>query len=92
MLAQEEKARVFSRSRGRFFISKRIATTIDGFMGTAPMSAKAGDGVYILPGARVLFVLRARPDGTYRLVGEMYVHVVMQGEAFPMIAQQVTLS
>ncbi|KAL8969391.1 MAG: hypothetical protein Q9183_002012 [Haloplaca sp. 2 TL-2023] len=77
MLAQEEKARVFSRSLGQFFISKRIATTLDGFMGAAPMSAKEGDGIYILPGAR------------------MYVHGIMQGEAFAekqMIAQKVTLS
>ncbi|KAL8872126.1 MAG: hypothetical protein Q9174_002186 [Haloplaca sp. 1 TL-2023] len=95
MLAQEEKARIFARSLGGFFISKRIATTIDGFMGAAPLSAREGDGVYILPGAKVPFVLRGRGDGTYRLVGEVYVHGIMQGEAFAerqMIAQKVTLS
>lgn len=53
-----------------------------------------GDEIFVLSGARVPFVFRARADGTYRLVGEIYVHGIMRGEAFEymdMVEERVTL-
>ncbi|KAL2064662.1 hypothetical protein VTL71DRAFT_3800 [Oculimacula yallundae] len=51
-------------------------------MGLAPLSAKPDDEIWILEGAKIPFVLRPNDDGSYELVGEAYVHGVMQGELF----------
>jgi hypothetical protein len=61
----------------------RFVITEHGFVGTVPESAEAGDVVVILKGAGVPFVLRkssTRP-GAFRLVGECYIHGMMNGEA-----------
>jgi hypothetical protein len=56
-----------------FFVTKR------GYLTLAPRYTKPGDLVCLIFGAEVPFVLR--PDGLrYRLVGECYVHGMMDGE------------
>ena len=82
VLALESKALPFSRQLGTIFASKRLITTNRGYVGAVPTSTKSGDLVFVLPGARVPFILRARSDGNFKLVGEAYVHGIMQGEAF----------
>jgi hypothetical protein len=60
----------------------RFVVTKNAFVGTVPKLAQAGDVVAILKGGRVPFVLQksdARP-GSFRLVGECYVHGLMNGE------------
>jgi hypothetical protein len=42
---------------------------------------QVGDVVAVLFGARVPFVLRQQQDGRYRLIGDCYVHRMMDGEA-----------
>lgn len=64
---------------------RRLFRTDKGFLGLGPDSVRAGDQVWILAGARVPFVLRDvstehGPD-SFELVGESYVHGIMQGEA-----------
>lgn len=81
VLALESKSLPFSRQLGTTFASKRLITTIRGYVGAVPTSAKSGDLVFVLPGAQVPFILSARSDGKHRLVGEAYVHGIMQGEA-----------
>lgn len=76
------------------FASKRLVTTARGYVGAVPISTKSGDSVFVLPGAPVPFILRARSDGKFTLVGEAYVHGIMQGEAFdsqPLTAGEVVL-
>jgi hypothetical protein len=51
-----------------------------GHLGLAPESAEIGDIVCIFHGAVVPFVLRPEADGRYRLLGEAYVHGIMDGE------------
>ncbi|KAL8915907.1 MAG: hypothetical protein Q9208_008803 [Pyrenodesmia sp. 3 TL-2023] len=88
------RALPFSRELAVLFAVKRLFTTSKGFLGSAPESTREGDQIYLLSGGRVPFVLRPRSDGTYRLVGESYVHGIMQGEAFDreqLVASQVTL-
>jgi hypothetical protein len=51
-----------------------------GFVGLCPMEAKAGDIVAVLLGGNVPFVLRKRGEGGYEVVGEAYVHGIMDGE------------
>ncbi|KAI4281215.1 MAG: hypothetical protein L6R38_003877 [Xanthoria sp. 2 TBL-2021] len=81
-LAAEAKALPFARQLGTMFITKRIVTTSRGFVGAALLSTTVGHEVFIMPGGRVPFVLQAKPDGTYQLMGEVYVHGIMRGEAF----------
>lgn len=53
-----------------------------GNVGVGPRSLCDGDQVWILEGGEVPFVLRQKKDGkTYTLLGYMYVHGIMHGEA-----------
>jgi hypothetical protein len=62
----------------RFFITKK------GYFGMGPAQLAEGDQVYILAGGKVPLVLRpvleSQPN-TFELVGDCYVHGVMDGEA-----------
>ncbi|TFB01524.1 hypothetical protein CCMA1212_006209 [Trichoderma ghanense] len=62
----------------RFFITKK------GYFGLGPQKAEPGDGVAVLFGSGVPFVLRgcSTADGkrAWKMVGECYVHGIMQGE------------
>ena len=60
----------------------RFVVTEKGYVGVVPNMARIGDVVAILKGGRVPFILQecdARP-GVFRLVGECYVHCMMNGE------------
>ena len=50
-------------------------------MGMAPYSAHVGDLICVLFGGQTPFVLRKREPEGYLLVGECYVHGIMDGEA-----------
>lgn len=60
---------------------RRFFVTRSGYMGLGPNSMQRGDKVFVFPGGDVPFVLRASETGRYRLVGEAYVHGMMNGEA-----------
>lgn len=83
-----------SHTRGHHFLkllrvvelSTRFKTTAGGLLGHVPVSTMAGDRIFILEGARVPFVLRPSHDKDrdtfhHEIVGEAYVHGIMQGEA-----------
>ena len=55
-----------------------IAT--DGFVGLAPAHSQQGDWICIILGANFPFILRRKPNGHFELVGEAYVHGIMDGE------------
>lgn len=60
----------------------RFVVTKGGFVGVVPNMARIGDVVAILKGGRVPFIVQksvARP-GSFRLVGECYIHCMMNGE------------
>ena len=64
----------------------RIMRTSRGFIGTVPRNTKKGDVVCVLYGGQTPFILRpsdSRP-GMFRLIGDGYVHGLMQGEAMNM--------
>jgi hypothetical protein len=68
------------RSGGRKF-----ALTRDEFFAIVPDGTQPGDVVCIFFGAQTPFVLRASPKSNaspkgYQLVGECYVHGIMEGE------------
>ncbi|PGH27995.1 hypothetical protein AJ80_00250 [Polytolypa hystricis UAMH7299] len=62
--------------RRRLFVSNKR------YIGLGPASMLEGDEIWVLPGAGAAFVLRREgQEGTFRLVGEAYVHGIMDGEA-----------
>ena len=61
-------------SQGRDFF-----TTKAGYMGICPASTAVGDQVCLLSGSQVPYILRQN-DQRYQLVGECYVHGIMDGE------------
>jgi hypothetical protein len=52
-----------------------------GYVGLAPEHAVPGDILCVIIGAIVPYVLRRVPEGGFELVGEAYVHGIMDGEA-----------
>lgn len=63
--------------------NRRLCVTEKGYLGLVPRQAGIGDRVCVLVGCHVPFVVREEADGPeerFRLVGECYVHGVMDGE------------
>ncbi|KAF2492760.1 HET-domain-containing protein [Lophium mytilinum] len=61
----------------RFFLAEK------GHLGLGPPDAVPGHDVVILLGLNMPLVLSKNEDGTYKLVGEAYIHGIMDGEAMP---------
>jgi hypothetical protein len=60
---------------------RRFGITDQGYMGLVPSCSQIGDEVHILGGATVPFVMRHRAERNFILVGDAYIHGVMEGEA-----------
>jgi hypothetical protein len=60
---------------------RNLCVTAGGYLGHVPSGSKIGDKICILFGSAVPFVLREDKDGVFKLVGECYVHGIMDGEA-----------
>jgi len=72
------------REMGNTIQDKCYMLTTDGRFGLGPMSAEPGDAIWILGGCNSPMVLRQDPpgDGTrYTLIGQVYIHGSMHGEA-----------
>ncbi|KAI0121086.1 heterokaryon incompatibility protein-domain-containing protein [Xylariales sp. AK1849] len=67
---------------GRIGITKqrRFFTTEKGYMGLGPRETEVGDKVVILQGHRAPII--ARHGNPWKVVGECYIHGIMEGEAF----------
>ena len=77
-------------------IWRRVYVTTKGYIGLGPQSMEVGDEVWVVCGAKTLYVLRSKPkDCTtlegptiqqerdkFTLVGETYLHGFMHGEAY----------
>jgi len=72
--------------------------TRKGYMGFANQNCRVGDIIVVLPGGRVPYIFREAPDMTvnngdesplarYQLIGDAYLHGIMDGEAFTSITQ-----
>ncbi|RYO79649.1 hypothetical protein DL764_010003 [Monosporascus ibericus] len=59
----------------------RIFRTEEQHFGNGPRAVENGDQVWILSGAKVPVILRPTNEGRWKVVGEAYVHGIMQGEA-----------
>ena len=61
-------------------IFRKLFTTSRKYMGLAPLTAREGDQVFLLPGANVPYVLRNVESDEYQLIGQCYTHGIMFGE------------
>lgn len=59
---------------------RRLAITEQGYLGLVPAYSQVGDEVYLLGGVTVPFVLRQKDGIKFVLVGDSYIHGVMEGE------------
>ena len=64
---------------------RRFCVTLDGFVGLVPARAQKGDGICVFLGGAVPFVIRDTNNGNASLVGDCYVHGLMDGEALDMV-------
>ena len=60
---------IISIARGR-----RMFVTSRGYIGLGPPNAVPGDRISIFSGDIVPFIIRQKPSGRFRLIGEAYVH------------------
>ena len=72
---------VFVDAWFRAAFQKKFCSTKQGRLGLAPRATLQGDLIAIFMGADVPFVLRATGTEGYELLGECYIHGIMNGEA-----------
>ncbi len=67
---------------------RTFGTTSRGYMGLFPRGTKIGDQICVFIGGHIPFTIRPQTQGTtgspYQLVGECYVHGIMDGEVMLM--------
>jgi hypothetical protein len=69
---------------GQSGFSRAFCITASGYIGLVPEYTATGDIICLIYGSEVPFVLRSMSgehEGDYQLVGECYVHGIMDGEA-----------
>jgi hypothetical protein len=66
--------------RDRVNVNRLMIMTTKGYLGMALDAVRAGDCIFVLLGCSMPMVLRPVDDGRYRVVGEIYVHGIMEGE------------
>lgn len=74
----------FENTMKKKIYGRRLITTEKGYIGLAPAASKKGDEVCILFGCSTPVILRPLNEGGYELIGECYVHGIMEGEALKM--------
>jgi hypothetical protein len=81
-LAPHEKIRlsVFESRMREVKAGRRLFPTEGGYLGMGSVSVELGGQVWVLRGGNVPFVLRSVGNGSYRMIGEAYVHGIMRGE------------
>ncbi|KAF2104054.1 hypothetical protein NA57DRAFT_70266 [Rhizodiscina lignyota] len=77
----------FNDAMYKYYRWRRLYKTSTGYLGLGPRSVRPGDEIWLIAGAQTPFVLRRvnsniSQDGRkFELVGETYVHGIMEGEA-----------
>jgi hypothetical protein len=64
---------------------RRMIRTAGGFIGLAPRLAMEGDHIAICKGGKVPLVLRAKDEKTWELIGDSYIHGVMDGRVWELL-------
>ena len=61
---------------------RRLARTEKGYLALVPAHAGVGDSIALCKGGKTPLVLKPSVAGSWELVGDAYVHGIMNGEAF----------
>lgn len=69
------------RNIARAIAGRRLAVITKAYAGLVPTAAQRGDKIVVLKGFSVPFVMRRTSAGRFVLVGDCYIHGIMQGEA-----------
>lgn len=74
---------IFQSSLNETTTGRRVVTMHDHYVGLAPAGSQIGDGICVILGCNVPFVIRSTEEGggDYILIGECYIHGLMHGEA-----------
>jgi hypothetical protein len=65
----------------KYLRGRNFCITDGGYLGSVPHGTLIGDRICILFGSTVPFVFRECSQGYFTLIGECYVHGIMDGEA-----------
>jgi hypothetical protein len=68
---------------------RRLFRTKKNYLGIAAESIEKGDAVWVLAGSAVPLVLRPVEDGGWKLVGETYIHGIMNGEVVKLVGKEL---
>ena len=74
---------VWGNAMGKCTNGRRVCVTRDGYLGCVPASAEPQDEIFVVTGAKTPFVVREAKESekrAYRIVGECYIHGMMDGE------------
>ncbi|KAF2850545.1 hypothetical protein T440DRAFT_508002 [Plenodomus tracheiphilus IPT5] len=83
----EREPQYYSLDVHRAASNRVLICTEDGRLGLGPQITRKGDQSWIIIGANMPFMLRELPDGTFRILGPMYLHGVMRGELVENLSQ-----
>jgi hypothetical protein len=86
----EAQQKDFQAMHLQWTMDRQFGLTRLGMIGMLPISAKVGDSVGFFAGNRVPFVLR-RSEGGYKIVGDAYLHGVMNGEGEKSEGEMLTI-
>lgn len=75
------KAAVLQKWMGEVCLGRKLFISTKGFLGYTTEVAEPGDEIWLIARCKMPVILR-RFEGGYRLIGEAYVHGLMQGQAF----------
>ncbi|KAH8598609.1 heterokaryon incompatibility protein-domain-containing protein [Bisporella sp. PMI_857] len=76
----ESRSALYAPQMASRLNGKRIFVTSNGYLGLGSEYVEPGDVVVIILGAKMPFVLRKAEGQTFMLIGESYVHGIMDGE------------
>ena len=76
---EQDQAEKFANWAHTICLQTRRCGTARGYLGHVPKGARVGDVVCVITGAAVPFVIR-QATGGYRVVGQCYLHEIMEGE------------
>ena len=80
MLGWEKRG--YFTSLGQELVNKQLFWTAGGYLGLVTRGAMVDDEVWLLKGGNLPFLLRKVEGEKFELIGECYVHGVMNGEKF----------
>jgi hypothetical protein len=81
MLRHDYDGNQYTSAVGKWASGRVFCATEGRYLGWLPRGAEKGDVVCILEGGEVPLVMRLANDGRYQVLGDCYIHGIMDGEA-----------